>query len=130
MIRECTKRKNDYHIAFEKAILYIYCHSFIKKSSCSFSILSFFLLQIIIKRKSYHFLRTNHYRTIPCFIQNPEYDKPIKGLWQQIMKARLHVTMALLRGGTHLLISDVDNVFSRFVPLYGFLEEGFDVYHG
>ena len=46
------------------------------------------------------------------------------------MSARLHLTQELLKNGTHLLITDVDNVFSRYVPLSGFLEEGYDVYHG
>ncbi len=46
------------------------------------------------------------------------------------MSARLHLTQELLKNGTHLLITDVDNVFSRYVPLTGFLEEGYDVYHG
>jgi len=38
--------------------------------------------------------------------------------------------MALLKGGASLLISDVDNVFSRYVDLKGLLEEGYDVFHG
>ncbi|KAL7550845.1 hypothetical protein ACHAWF_014044 [Thalassiosira exigua] len=45
------------------------------------------------------------------------------------MSARLKTTANLLRNGTHLLITDIDNIFSRYVPLYGFLEEGYDVYH-
>ena len=45
------------------------------------------------------------------------------------MSARLHFTLDQLRNGTHLLITDVDNVFSRHVPLYGFVNEGYDVYH-
>lgn len=45
------------------------------------------------------------------------------------MSARLHLTMDLLRNGTHLLITDIDNIFARHVPLEGFLEEGYDVYH-
>lgn len=45
------------------------------------------------------------------------------------MSARLHFTLDQLRNGTHLLITDVDNVFSRNVPLYGFVDEGYDVYH-
>ena len=45
------------------------------------------------------------------------------------MAARLKLTTDLLRNGTHLLITDVDNVFSRHVPLHGFLEQGYDVYH-
>ena len=45
------------------------------------------------------------------------------------MSARLHLTMDFLKNGTHLLITDIDNIFSRHVPLYGFLEEGFDAYH-
>merc|ERR1712176_803557 len=45
------------------------------------------------------------------------------------MGARLRLTRDLLRDGTHLLVTDVDNVFSRYVPLRGFLAEGYDVYH-
>mmetsp|Transcript_34780 Transcript_34780/g.83168 ORF Transcript_34780/g.83168 Transcript_34780/m.83168 type:complete len:367 (-) Transcript_34780:254-1354(-) len=77
---------------------------------------------------SYNALK-DEYRAIPCIIQNPDYARPVKGLWQQIMSARLHLTVDMLRNGTHLLITDVDNVFSRYVPLSGFLEEGYDVYH-
>ncbi|KAL9180368.1 hypothetical protein ACHAXT_008338 [Thalassiosira profunda] len=69
------------------------------------------------------------FRVIPCVIKNPDYARPVRGLWQQIMSARLHLTMDLLRNGTHVLITDVDNIFSRHVPLEGFLEEGYDVYH-
>ena len=35
------------------------------------------------------------------------------------MSARLRLTRDLLRNGTHLLVTDVDNVFSRHVPLRG-----------
>mmetsp|Transcript_52767 Transcript_52767/g.112106 ORF Transcript_52767/g.112106 Transcript_52767/m.112106 type:complete len:212 (+) Transcript_52767:934-1569(+) len=45
------------------------------------------------------------------------------------MSARLHLTIDILRNGTHILVTDIDNIFSRHVPLYGFLEEGYDVYH-
>ena len=45
------------------------------------------------------------------------------------MSARLHFTMDLLKNGTHVLITDVDNVYSRYVPLNGFLDEGYDAYH-
>ena len=45
------------------------------------------------------------------------------------MSSRLHFTLDLLKNGTHLLITDVDNVFSRYVPLVGFLDEGYDAYH-
>lgn len=45
------------------------------------------------------------------------------------MSARLHLTRDMLRAGTHLLITDIDNVFSRHVPLRGFLEEGYDAFH-
>jgi hypothetical protein len=35
----------------------------------------------------------------------------------------------MLKNGTHVLVTDIDNIFNRYVPLHGFLEEGFDVYH-
>lgn len=37
--------------------------------------------------------------------------------------------MDMLRNGTHLLVTDIDNIFTRRVPLRGFLAEGYDVYH-
>eukprot|EP00581_Thalassiosira_minuscula_P016890 CAMPEP_0183730976 /NCGR_PEP_ID=MMETSP0737-20130205/33989_1 /TAXON_ID=385413 /ORGANISM="Thalassiosira miniscula, Strain CCMP1093" /LENGTH=366 /DNA_ID=CAMNT_0025963585 /DNA_START=80 /DNA_END=1177 /DNA_ORIENTATION=- len=79
--------------------------------------------------QTYDSLNAEGYRVIPCIIKNPDYSHPIKGIWQQIMSARLHLTMDMLKNGTHLLITDIDNVFSRHVPLWGFLEEGYDVYH-
>ena len=78
---------------------------------------------------TYNNLMSNDMRALPCFITDPDYAQPIKGLWQQIMAARLHFTMELLKNGTHVLITDVDNVYSRYVPMWGFLEEGYDVYH-
>lgn len=74
-------------------------------------------------------LQADNYRVIPCFLKNPDYAHPTRGLWQQIMSARLHLTRDMLRAGTHLLITDIDNVFSRHVPLRGFLEEGYDAFH-
>lgn len=54
---------------------------------------------------------------------------PKKKSRQQIFTARLYFALEQLRNGTHLLITDVDNVFSRHVPLHGFVDEGYDVYH-
>jgi hypothetical protein len=45
------------------------------------------------------------------------------------MSSRVHFTMEMLKNGTHVLVTDIDNIFNRYVPLHGFLEEGFDVYH-
>jgi len=78
---------------------------------------------------TYNALHSENLRVIPCFIANPDYGHPVRGLWQQIMSARLHLTIDILRNGTHVLITDIDNIFSRHVPLVGFLEEGYDVYH-
>ncbi|KAL7536857.1 hypothetical protein ACHAXR_007438 [Thalassiosira sp. AJA248-18] len=93
---------------------------------------------------AYDNLMKENHRVIPCIIKDPEYSQPVKGLWrlhnpyslmmfvpsrQQIMGHRLRLTSDLLKNGTHLLITDIDNVFSRHVPLYGFLEEGYDVFH-
>mmetsp|Transcript_34712 Transcript_34712/g.83896 ORF Transcript_34712/g.83896 Transcript_34712/m.83896 type:complete len:395 (-) Transcript_34712:655-1839(-) len=78
---------------------------------------------------TYKALHANNIRVFPCFIKNANYDQKVMDVWQRVMSARLHFTMELLQNGTHLLITDVDNIFSRYVPLYGFLEEGYDVYH-
>ncbi|KAL7537666.1 hypothetical protein ACHAXR_007992, partial [Thalassiosira sp. AJA248-18] len=78
---------------------------------------------------AYDNLKAENYRVLANIIKKPDYSQPIKGIWQQIMAHRLRFTSNLLLNGTHLLITDIDNVFSRHVPLYGFLEEGYDVFH-
>ncbi len=37
--------------------------------------------------------------------------------------------MDMLKNGTHVLVTDIDNIFTRYVPLRGFLMGGYDVYH-
>lgn len=69
------------------------------------------------------------FRIIPSLIKDPEYAKPTKGLWQQLMSNRLKLTRDLLRNGTSVLITDVDNIWTRYVPLHGFIDEGYDIYH-
>ena len=65
----------------------------------------------------------------PAFIANPDYRHMVLGFWQQLMAVRLNHTRQKLQSGTSLLISDVDNVFMTYVPLYQFYEEGYDVIH-
>lgn len=98
-------------------------------SSCCNRSSSHHQTYFIPRRKSYRIFQKLNYRVLDAIIEDPEHDRPIKGFWKQIMAARLHLTMELLRNGTHLLVTDVDNVFSRYVPLYGFLDEGYDVFH-
>lgn len=98
-------------------------------SSCCNRSSSYHQTYFIPRRKSYRIFQKLNYRVLDAIIEDPEHDRPIKGFWKQIMAARLHLTMELLRNGTHLLVTDVDNVFSRYVPLYGFLDEGYDVFH-
>lgn len=78
---------------------------------------------------AYNQLTRDNYRVLPCIIENPDYTHRTKVLWQQIMSARLTFTRDLLMNGTHVLVTDVDNIFSRYVPLYGFLEQGYDAFH-
>ena len=49
--------------------------------------------------------------------------------FRQIMAERVKLTRDLVRNGTHVLMTDVDNIFSRYINLAGFVEEGYDVYH-
>jgi hypothetical protein len=35
----------------------------------------------------------------------------------------------MVKNGTHIMVTDVDNIFSRYVNPVGFIEEGYDVYH-
>ena len=45
------------------------------------------------------------------------------------MAKRVELVRDLVRNGTHVLLTDVDNIFSRYMNLAGFVEEGYDVYH-
>ena len=49
--------------------------------------------------------------------------------FKQIMAARVRFARDLVRNGTHVLLTDVDAVFSRYVNPLGFVKEGYDVYH-
>lgn len=64
-----------------------------------------------------------------CFIPQPDRRHPVRGFWQQLMKRRLEYTYAKLEKGTSLLVTDIDNVFMRHVPLYELWHEPFDVMH-
>jgi hypothetical protein len=45
------------------------------------------------------------------------------------MSARVKLARDMVKNGTHIMLTDVDNVFSRYVNPVGFVEEGYDVYH-
>ena len=45
------------------------------------------------------------------------------------MAARVKLTHDLVKKGTHVLLADVDTIFSRYVNPLGFVKEGYDVYH-
>lgn len=75
-----------------------------------------------------HLIRLN-YRVIPCYVENPDYKKFVWGFFRQIMAARVELVRDLVKNGTHVMLTDVDNVFSRYVNPVGFVEEGYDVYH-
>ena len=49
--------------------------------------------------------------------------------FRQIMAARVKLARDMVKNGTNIMLTDVDNVFSRYVNPVGFVEEGYDVYH-
>lgn len=97
---------------------------------CSSIIYSYYCLIIshCNIRKAYDKLRQDH-RVIKKLIINPDYKRPILGFARQLFSLRLQFTLESLRNGTHVLVTDLDNIFNRYVPLRGILEEGYDVYH-
>ena len=53
----------------------------------------------------------------------------VMGLFKQIMALRVKFVRDMVKNGTHVLLTDIDNVFSRHIDPVGFVEEGYDVYH-
>jgi len=51
------------------------------------------------------------------------------GLFRQMWASRVKFVRDMVKNGTHVLLTDVDAVFSRHVDPVGFVEEGYDVYH-
>ena len=64
-----------------------------------------------------------------CFIPNPDRKHMIRGFWRQLMMQRLKYTKEKLQSGVSLLVTDIDNVFMRHVPLAELWEEPYDVMH-
>ncbi len=84
---------------------------------------------VCVDDKSYKKLAKENYRLIQRYITNPDYAHPVVGFGRQLYSLRLQFTLEMLQNGTHVLVTDVDNIFNRYVPLAGFLEEGFDIMH-
>jgi len=84
---------------------------------------------VCVDDKSYKKLSQGNYRLIQRYITNPDYAHPVVGFGRQLYSLRLQFTLEMLQNGTHVLVTDVDNIFNRYVPLAGFLEERFDVFH-
>jgi hypothetical protein len=53
----------------------------------------------------------------------------VTGFGRQIFAARVKFARDMVKNGTHIMVTDVDNIFSRYVNPVGFIEEGYDVYH-
>eukprot|EP00977_Amphora_coffeiformis_P017943 scaffold6030_cov199-Amphora_coffeaeformis.AAC.7 len=71
--------------------------------------------------------------TIPgvreMIIPNPNLEKKAKGFLKQLYMHRIRYTIDQLRAGKSMLITDVDNVFLRHVPLADFYQDGYDIIH-
>jgi len=84
---------------------------------------------VCVDDKSYKKLSQENYRIIQRYIINPDYSHPVMGFGRQLYSLRLQFTLEMLQNGTHVLVTDLDNIFNRYVPLSGFLKEQFDVIH-
>eukprot|EP00984_Skeletonema_dohrnii_P024076 scaffold13188_cov114-Skeletonema_dohrnii-CCMP3373.AAC.9 len=89
-------------------------------------------------KELYDDLISQNYRVLPCFIDNPDYERRSEcGYVQsscaydvmQMWASRVKFVRDMVKNGTHVLLTDVDAVFSRHVDPVGFVEEGYDVYH-
>ena len=80
-------------------------------------------------RESYNALHAENYTVEECFIVEPDRKRLEMGLMRQLMMERLKYAVRQLQMGTSLLVTDVDNIFMRHVPLEEFYKEPFDVIH-
>ena len=69
----------------------------------------------------------DNYRLIQRYIINPDYAHPVVGFGRQLYSLRLQFTLEMLQNGTNVLVTDLDNIFNKYVPLAGFLAEGYDI---
>lgn len=86
---------------------------------------------VCVDEKSYKKLsiEDNNYRLIQRYIIDPDYARPIVGFSRQLYSLRLQFTLEMLQDGTHVLLTDLDNIFNTYVPLVRFLEEQTDIIH-
>jgi hypothetical protein len=84
---------------------------------------------VCVDEKAHKKLSQENYRLIKKYIINPDYAHPVVGFGRQLYSLRLQFTLEMLQNGTHVLVTDVDTIFNRYVPLAGFLEERFDLMH-
>lgn len=86
---------------------------------------------VCVDEKAYKKLSTedSNYRIIQRYIIDPDYARPIVGFSRQLYSLRLQFTLEMLQNGTHVLITDLDNIFNTYVPLVRFLEEQHDIIH-
>ena len=84
---------------------------------------------VCVDDKAYKKLSQENYRLIQRYISNPDYARPVVGFGRQLYSLRIQFTLEMLQNGTHVLVTDVDNIFNRHVPLTQFLDEGFDIIH-
>ena len=84
---------------------------------------------VCVDHKSYKKLSKENYRLIQRYISNPDYAHPVVGFGRQLYSLRMQFTLEMLQNGTHVLVTDVDNIFNRYVPLSQIVEERFDIIH-
>lgn len=77
----------------------------------------------------YEKLKQDNYRVDAAFIENPERRNFVKGFMAQLLHQRLRYVKEQLQRGIHLLLTDADNVFMKYVPIWNFYQEGYDVIH-
>jgi hypothetical protein len=63
------------------------------------------------------------------FIESPERKRFVLGFFRQLMMKRLQFAIKKMRAGVSILLTDIDNIFMRHVPLSEFWDESYDVIH-
>ena len=84
---------------------------------------------VCVDDHSFKKLSQGNYRLIQRYVTNPDYAHPVVGFGRQLYSLRLQFTLEMLQNGTHVLVTDVDNIFNRYISLAAILKEPFHLFH-
>lgn len=78
-------------------------------------------------KQSYKLLKHRSFRVESSFIANvPNSTTPYSS---KIYLEKIRYAIRIVEMGQHVLISDTDNIFMRYIPLSDFLQEDYDIIH-